>query len=77
MKAFSQILHHGIHDSQTTANHTPVVSINHIMNSCPVLVSLPEGVVIDDPVIVVFIFEGSKPKFFAFKSFVESVGNEN
>ena len=41
------------------------------------VVSLAEGVVIDDPVIVVFIFEGSKPKFFAFKSFVESVGNEN
>ena len=41
------------------------------------VVSLPVGVVMDDPVIVVFTKDGCKPKLIAFKSLVESVGNEN
>ena len=39
--------------------------------------SLPEGVVISEPVIVVSTFEGSIPNLSALASFAESVENEN
>ena len=57
--------------------NTPIGAVLSSIEMWKCVESLPEGVVIEEPVIVVSTTDDSNPNFNALVSFEESTGNEN